>query len=237
MWSLTTETTWHISQTLSSADEKVFHLSASLATSSICALDSLSTFAITIISGTYSLLNGILDNVVTWYIQFMDHAVSVSACVLGYCGDILDYISSLFGQGFGFMEQVLSVHKLSLVMDFLSSFSTKDCVRLGAGFSFVALCVSVIWMGLEMREHLGRMHRTVANLGEENRHLMIKFVAELNTLKERQKENERALTETRHRSQALSMWLNVYTSELSRKLDTRSAGQFVRRSLQRQKLL
>ncbi|XP_062617875.1 uncharacterized protein LOC134279483 isoform X1 [Saccostrea cucullata] len=234
MW---TEATWRISQMLSSVDENVFQLSASLTTSSICAMDSLSTFAITIIADTYSLLVDMLDNVELCFIQFGDHAVSVTACVLGYCGNILDNISSLFGQCFGFLEQVLSVHKHSLFIDFTSSFSTKDYVRLGAGFSFVALCVSVIWMGLEMREHLGRMHRAVASLGEENRHLRIKLNAEFNTLEERQKENERALTETRHKSQALSMWLNVYTAELSRKLDKQSAGQFVRRSLQRQKLL
>ncbi|XP_061182529.1 uncharacterized protein LOC133190861 [Saccostrea echinata] len=239
MWNMTTQATWHISQTLFSVDEMVFNFSASLATSSVCALDSLSTFALTLSSNTLSMFIDILDYVETLSVQFSDDAIRVSSCVYSCFGKTVSSVSSLVGFGLDFVQKALSmsVQELFLVRDILSSISSKGIIRLSAFSSFMALCVSLVWMVLDFRGRIDVMHKTVASLAEENKQLKWKISVEFKAMGEQRKEKEQTLKELEKRSKALSMWINIYTTELSRKIEKQSAGQFLRRSLRRQNLL
>ncbi|XP_061182122.1 uncharacterized protein LOC133190480 isoform X2 [Saccostrea echinata] len=248
MWNLTTQATWHISQTLSSVDEKVFNLTASLATSSVCALDSLFRFVLEVCSDVHSLVVDVLDSIKTFLVQFSDK-VKISAFHLEYfCTYMYDDIvssfssvhSSLFGFGLDFAQQILSlsVQKFSLVSDIISFTSTKGFLRLWAVFCFLVLCVAIVCMAFEFLGRLDAMHKTVASLAEENRQLMCKINAEFKAIEEQRKEKEKAISDIERQSKALSMWLNVYVSGLINRLEKQSAGsQFVRRSLKSQKLL
>ncbi|XP_052687899.1 uncharacterized protein LOC128166648 [Crassostrea angulata] len=162
--------------------------------------------------------------------------------------------TSLLAQGFSTVQNTTSESMASFVSwtlqigtgirdhisHFVSSLSFKDLCRLTFILFLLVLLLTALWLARSYAQHIDMVNKRVASLAEENSRLRFQLAAELNAIDAQRADSERAQEAMERQIRNVSMWLNVYTTEINKKMkriQPKANNKFLSRTLRRQHLL
>ncbi|XP_034313451.2 uncharacterized protein [Magallana gigas] len=160
--------------------------------------------------------------------------------------------TSLLAQGFNTVQNTTSESMASFVSwtlqigtgirdhinNFVSSLSFKDLCRLTFILFLLVLLLTALWLASSYAQHIDMVNKRVASLAEENSRLRFQLAAELNAIDAQRADSERAQEALERQIRNVSMWLNVYTTEINKKMKrVQPNNKFISRTLRRQHLL
>ncbi|XP_052689658.1 uncharacterized protein LOC128167784 [Crassostrea angulata] len=124
------------------------------------------------------------------------------------------------------------------ISHFVSSLSFKDLCRLTFILFLLVLLLTALWLARSYAHHIDMVNKRVASLAEENSRLRLQLAAELNAIDAQRADSERAQEALERQIRNVSMWLNVYTTEINKKMKrVQPNNKFISRTLRRQHLL
>nr|XP_034313516.1 uncharacterized protein LOC105347190 [Crassostrea gigas] len=161
--------------------------------------------------------------------------------------------TSLLAQGFNTVQNTTSESMASFVSwtlqigtgirdhisHFVSSLSFKDLCRL-TFILFLLVLLTALWLARSYAQHIDMVNKRVASLAEENSRLRFQLAAELNAIDAQRADSARAQEALERQIRNVSMWLNVYTTEINKKMKRihpKANNKFLSRTLRRQHLL